>query len=280
MLKNILVPLTDSARDNDALSAAIKLAQGYDAQVRAVEICDLHPPLDGPWDLIPAQAITAAEAAVRSQASGRAEKVRGHVAKHAAHVSVEVWEANTDSPAALAAYLAQAADICVLPAWAGTAKPAPRLKRFFSAVLFQSGTPILLVPSRSKHPLPPECALVAWNGSANARRALTGALPLLQRAKQVHFVEVDPPLEGLRADEALREALIGYLKQHRIEATFTTSSSKVNSCSDVVLAHARKVGAQLLVMGGYGHSRLREWSLGGMTRDVLAGGSLPLLVAH
>ncbi|WP_379654704.1 universal stress protein [Pseudoxanthomonas sp. UC19_8] len=280
MLKNILVPLTDTAGDNDALSVAIKLAQSYEAQVRAAEICDLPLPTEGPWDLIPTQALTAAETAVRSLARNRAELVRGRVAGYANHVSVEVWEANTDYPSAVAALLAQAADLCVLPGWAGLAKPAPQLKRFFNAVLFQSGTPILLVPPRCKHPLPPERALVAWNGSPNARRALSGALPLLRRAEQVHVVEIDPPLEGLRADEALRQALGDHLERHGIETAFATLRSKASSCSEVLLSHARKVDAQLLVMGGYGHSRLREWSLGGMTRDVLAASALPVLVAH
>lgn len=280
MLKNIMVPLADAACDRDSLAAAIKLSQHCGAKVRAVEICDLPPPVDGAWELIPAQVAAAAEAAIRSRAQGRAENVRAHFAEVTPRLDVQVWESSLDSPATVAAVLAQTADLCVLPAWAGLAKPVPALKRLFNAVLFQSGTPVLLVPPRSKHPLPPRCVLVAWNASPQARRALTGALPLLQAAEEVHVVEIEPPREGVRAEPNLQDAMLDYLNQHRVQARLVKLGGKPQSASEQTIAHARKVGAQLLVMGGYGHSRLREWSLGGMTRDVLRGCTIPVLLAH
>lgn len=116
--------------------------------------------------------------------------------------------------------------------------------------------------------------LVAWNGSAEAAAALRAALPLLPgRAVTVLRVGED---EGRIADQAA----IDYLARHGVAATLRVEPVGAEGVEETIRARAQAAGATLLVMGAYGHSRLRETLFGGVTRQMLAGAGVPLLLAH
>jgi nucleotide-binding universal stress UspA family protein len=117
-------------------------------------------------------------------------------------------------------------------------------------------------------------ALVAWNGSPEAAAAMRAALPFLQRVAAVHLLEVEEKVPAYPRDRAAR-----YLSRHNVHAEIVCRSSD-GGVTDVIRRTARELGAGLIVMGAYGHSRLREALLGGVTRDLVADSEVPLLLAH
>lgn len=142
-------------------------------------------------------------------------------------------------------------------------------------VLFETSCPLLLA---GPEPLDPENlkVLVAWNGGRESALAVHAALPLLRRAERVAVVEVNG--EGIRGPTG--KELCAYLARHGINATAELLTGTDKPVPQMVLDHARETGAGLLVMGAYGHSRLRELVLGGVTRQMLIDAELPVLMAH
>lgn len=143
--------------------------------------------------------------------------------------------------------------------------------------LFTSGRPVLVVPYIFRGDVRFETILVAWDESQTAARAFADALPLLAVAHRVQVVRV-----AELTDEAAGRflpAAVRHLSRHGIEAEGKTLFS-VGDVASTLLSHAADVGADLLVMGGYGHSRLREVVLGGATREILRSMTLPVLMSH
>jgi nucleotide-binding universal stress UspA family protein len=149
------------------------------------------------------------------------------------------------------------------------------LHAVLEATLFGGGRPLLIVPSRGA-PSVGRTIAVAWNGSAEAARAVAGALPFLEAAGAVHVLSAETRRTG--ADVSLD--LVRYLEWRGVACTQRAVSAEGESVGAALLATAGEVGADLLVMGGYGRTRLSELVLGGVTRHVLAHSSLPLLISH
>ena len=143
----------------------------------------------------------------------------------------------------------------------------------FSTALFDTGHPVLVAGSAPQRPGAPfgERIVIAWNGSVEAARAVSAALPFLARARRVTALSV-----GSEDDGGL-DAFVDYLAWHGIAAGRQTMQNR-SSIGDVLLDAA--ADADLMVMGAYSHSRLRELILGGVTRHMLEKATLPLLVAH
>ena len=147
------------------------------------------------------------------------------------------------------------------------------------AVLFESGRPCLFVPPGLTAPATYRHAMVAWKDGREAARAVADAVPLLRTVETVTVALIE---EG-DASEARREAPdedIGrYLSRQGVTAEVHLVTGWKN-ISAAILNEAERQGTDLIVMGGYGHSRLREWALGGATRDVLSSAKVPVLVSH
>jgi nucleotide-binding universal stress UspA family protein len=135
--------------------------------------------------------------------------------------------------------------------------------------------PVLMVPAGCQRLAAATNAVVAWNGSAEAAQALRLALPLLSEVGQVHVVEVCEADGGLSSGEA-----VTWLARKGVAAEQHEWPAKGRRVSVALLHAAAELGAGLLVMGAYGHSRLRETVLGGVTRDLIGMTTLPLLMAH
>jgi nucleotide-binding universal stress UspA family protein len=144
------------------------------------------------------------------------------------------------------------------------------------AVLFGSGRPVLIVPCRPG-PSQLRTILIAWDEGRPAARAVADALPLLALAERVEVVTVGD-LRGDRTRDSRH--LVRHLRRHGIEAHMANLVRDQGSVAATLLAHAVDVQADLLVMGGYGHSRLREIVLGGTTRRILQTMTVPVLMAH
>lgn len=141
-------------------------------------------------------------------------------------------------------------------------------------VLLSSARPLLIVPCGGAAAAPRH-ALVAWNGSRESTRALADALPLLARAERVTLAQVNPGPDA----HSGRLEVARHLRRHGIGADAHAIETG-DAVGDALLALARERGCDLLVMGGYGHARLREMILGGVTARLLRAAPLPLLMSH
>ena len=143
-------------------------------------------------------------------------------------------------------------------------------------VLFGAGRSVLVVPEREPvHPTVEHVA-VAWNSSREAAHALAEAMPFLTRAQAVTIIMVDTE----ETDRAPGAGLVRHLERHKVRANVLAVKSGDRRISQVLIEQAEKCGADLMVTGAYGHARIREWMLGGVTRDLLHLVPIPVLLAH
>jgi len=146
------------------------------------------------------------------------------------------------------------------------------------ALLFQAGLPTLLVPYTGAREFQADKAVIAWNGSAQAARAVRAAMPLLAMAKSVLVAMVD---EGAPPPGVEQGVDIGaYLARHGLKVEVRTIANAHEGAGQALLNLAVDEEATWLVMGAYGHSRIRQFLLGGVTRHVLGRATIPALLAH
>ncbi|MCC7283275.1 MAG: universal stress protein [Acetobacteraceae bacterium] len=147
-------------------------------------------------------------------------------------------------------------------------------------LLFGAGRPVLLAPARGRFTTAGTRALIAWNGSREATRALHDALPLIAGAEAVTLAVIDPDIVGGRTGPQPGADIARHLARHGLAVDVAVLASGGEDEVDVLLRTATERGADLLVMGGYGHARLREMILGGVTRGMLRRMNLPVLMSH
>jgi nucleotide-binding universal stress UspA family protein len=135
--------------------------------------------------------------------------------------------------------------------------------------LFESGRPLLLIPHAIRELQPVRNVMIAWNGSREASRATFDALPFLQAAERVEILVVDPPDRSSRAYLPAGEDIAASLARHGVNVVVTTDEGSGGSASAAIEARLSGKGIDLLVMGGYGHSRWWEMIFGGVTRNIL-----------
>ena len=146
--------------------------------------------------------------------------------------------------------------------------------------LFFSGKPVLVVPAGAHVTLKPRTVLVAWDSRVEASRAVRESLDLLAAAEEVRLVLVDPEASesGHGAEPGADAA--AYLARHGAKVTVDRLPRSGHTVAEVLRSHALDMSAELMVMGAYGHSRLRERIFGGVTRSMLDEPPLPILMAR
>lgn len=153
-------------------------------------------------------------------------------------------------------------------------------RKAIDGALFSSGKPLLLVPKGSTPTLKPKRVVVAWDSRIEASNAVSRSLDLLKGTADVRLALVDP-LEGESRQGAEPGAdIAAYLTRHGVKVTVDRLPSQGRTVAAVLQQHAADTAAELLVMGAYGHSRLRERIFGGVTRSMIDEPPLPILMAR
>jgi nucleotide-binding universal stress UspA family protein len=147
------------------------------------------------------------------------------------------------------------------------------------ALALSCGRPLLVVPSAGVKSLSPSSVMIAWNGSSESARAVADSLPFLQMASTVEVVSIGEAEEVEEGAPQTRD-LCRHLGVHGIEAEPITLPAPKIGVPEALLSRAAAQGANLIVIGAYGHSRFRELVLGGVTRHLLAYSAVPLLLSH
>ncbi len=150
---------------------------------------------------------------------------------------------------------------------------------FAEQVVMESGRPVLVIPSYGNFEEFGKSVLVAWNGTREAARAVFDARPLMATASKVHVSWLDPDKDSAGMDLPGAE-LAAVLARHDVDVVAEAIPTGGLAAGEALLSHAADIGADMLVMGAYGHSRLREFVFGGATRTILASMTLPVLMSH
>ncbi|WP_157961357.1 universal stress protein [Microvirga flavescens] len=150
----------------------------------------------------------------------------------------------------------------------------------FESVLFESGRGVLVVPPQRQPADEIRRVLICWRDSREAARAVAEALPIIEGATRADILVIDPPRDSDASKGAAAIDIARHLDRHGTKVEITIAESGNRGISDVILDQARRLSADLIVMGGYGHSRAREWIMGGATRDMLSNMEFPILMAH
>ena len=154
------------------------------------------------------------------------------------------------------------------------------VKEVTEAVLFASGRPVFFMPYIGAHRIPCKRAVIAWDGSAASTRAVHDSLPLMEQMEEVIILVVDAQDHPRANGEMLGDNVSDHVNCHNINNRIHRVPSGGASTSTVILNALSDEGADVLIMGGYGTSRLREIMLGGVTRTLLKSMTVPVIMSH
>lgn len=284
-IRKILLPLTGTAAGEAALATALMIARRWNAHVLALHVrVDSRDvaPLAG--EGLSGAMIEEMMSATEKESSDRAQAVRTMFERFVARHDVVVQDAHPSSQHASASFasvtgreediVAQQARLADL-----TVVPHPDSGEDVSssdalhAVLFDSGRPVLIAPQKVPARIGTRVCL-AWNGTAESASSVLAAMPWMQQAEAVAILSAD----GYQRRGPGASDLLGYLALHGVVAETITFRSAGGSVGAGLLAAAAEFGCDLLSMGAYSHSRLRQLILGGVTRHVLENSTLPVMM--
>lgn len=273
--KTILVHIDPGKRCAVRVEVSIRLAQQHDAHLIALHaIAPFEPPGYVMAQMGPALVETQKRAA--TDESALAEREFAKQASAAGFSNVE-WRSTVDDPVGAMTLHARYADLVVI-GQSESAGGSGLDADFPSRLVLASGRPVLILPSAGRFTTIGKRILVSWNASREATRAVTDAIPLLRLADSVHVIAVNP-----RRGEhgSVPGADIGlYLARHGVHVEVKADHGAEIDVGNELLSRAADLDADLIVMGGYGHSRLHEWVLGGATRTILESMTAPILMSH
>jgi nucleotide-binding universal stress UspA family protein len=274
--KTIVVHLDGGGRCAERLDVACGLGARFDAH-----LVGLYAPPELSLPSYPhAAAAVVLQAYERRVEEAAAEAKRMLEAAATRHGVRGEWRQSKRFAAEAVALSARYADLVVIGQYEpGTRDMAAVPRHFPGEVLLTCGRPVLVVPYAGRFGPVGKRVLVAWNASREAARAVTHALPLLQAAESVEVVAFDPERAGDDHGDIAGADIALYLARHRVKASAARQQAAIDVGAQI-LSRAADTGADLLVMGGYGHSRARELALGGATRSLLECMTLPVMMSH
>jgi len=272
---SLMVYVDDEADNVARIGFARDLAAIHDAALIGVAVSEPEPPL---VDAYVAGGMAGEILALRrDQADGElaAAKKRFLDAMKDTGISHE-WRAETGYPASCVARHARAADLILVGRDAGR---SPYRAPDAGDLIMNVGRPVLIAPPRALAAPVDGVALVAWKEGREAQRAVAAALPLLHQAREVLVVEICAAADA--ASAAARTADVAdWLKRHGVAAESEARPRDDRPAGDRILACVEQTGANLVVAGAWGHSRMREWVLGGVTQALLNRSQSWLMLSH
>jgi nucleotide-binding universal stress UspA family protein len=273
--KTLLVHVDATERATARVRAASLLGQRFDAHVAAVY--SVASPLYSEPFVADGGAFVAQEL-LRFQEK-KDEQARASFERLAPSLGAPVeWRSDAGDPAAVVCEHARYADLVVVGQYeedqANDVTPD-----FVGRVILGSGRPVLVVPYAGTVSTIGQRIMIAWNARREAGRAITDALPLLRQAEDVQITTFNAKPGDADGDVPGAE-VAAYLARHGVRATVSGACSKELGVGQQILSRADEFGSDLIVMGGYGHSRAFEYVMGGVTRSMLSSMTVPVLFSH
>jgi nucleotide-binding universal stress UspA family protein len=277
-LKNILVHVDDSAQCKQRLDVACSLARQHGAHLSGIYVVPLPiVPAVMSTGYIPETFIAEQEQLERE----RAAKAKDLFDKHMATAGIAAeWRQGEGSFASIVSLNARYADLAIVSQFDPSSRIGYEMLELPADVALSAGRPVLVVPYIGAGRSIGTNVLVGWNASREATRAVNDALPILERAKKVTVLAVDPE-RGFHGQGEVPGADIAlHLARHGVKAEASQTATGDIDVGDVLLSRAADLGADLIVIGAYGHSRMREFIMGGVTRHLLQHMTVPVLMSH
>ena len=275
MIKDIIVNLSVGKPRDVAGDYAISVASAFDAHLSGVA-CAYEPVIGGlTFPGAPPSVIDSFRAQSQAEAE-RAKKAFDENARHA-RLAVDsfVISATASGAADKLGELAREYDLSIVAQAQPDYDIAENLA--IEGALFGSGRPVLVVPYIQSSGLKLDRVMVCWDGSQHAARAIGDAMPFLRRTGTIEVVTVE---SRERRNELAGAKIATHLARHGLKVELKPIMSADLDVADAILSHAADTSTDLIVMGGYGHTRLREFVLGGATSGILSAMTVPTLMAH
>jgi nucleotide-binding universal stress UspA family protein len=270
--KTLLVPVDARESSRRSVKVACTLAERFGAHMVGIYI---HPPFNVPPEL-GMYGSTVPIALIEDSMDEAAQAARtifyGVLSAGAAHS----WHSRKGDPVTVAGTHAQCADLVIV----NQTDPGEGGSHFPDRLLLSVNRPILVVPAFGDFDRIGNRILVCWNASAEAGRAVTDALPFLQRASKVTVLSIDARGSDTGHGAQSGADLARFLARHGVTVEVAHTVSGGQREGDIILSRAADESSDLIVMGAYGHARLREMILGGATRTILQSMTVPVLMSH
>lgn len=273
--KTILVHVDPGKHSEKRLETAIRLAREHDACL--VGICVFSPYTPPGYIVVQMGAeIMKIQQEMIAGLMSRTEAAF-HRQTSSAGLKELAWHTVQDDPVQALSSHARYADIVVI-GQSDAADDSGVAMDFPERLVLTAGRPVLILPHTDDFTSIGKRVLVAWNTSQEATRAISNALPFFRSAESVHIMAVNPEPGGNGTTPS--ENIVRYLARHGVRAEANDIHGAEIDVGNELLSRASDFSADLLVMGCYGHSRLREWVLGGATRTILKSMTTPVLMSH
>jgi len=275
MLKDIVVNLSSQGPRDFAAEYATSIAAMFGAHITGVSF--VYEPVipDGMLGGVPVDLIELQRQENSKAANDAISRFDAAAKKAGLSAETRLLDATFGGAATRFAQISRRFDLVVVGQAQRERGPADDL--LIEGALFESGRPLVVVPYIQRRGITLERVLACWDGSRTAARAIGDAMPLLERAKAVEVVIV---AEERKSEEMTGANMNAHLVRHGVAASVKRIAKGDIAIQDALLSYAADSGADFMVMGGYGHSRLREFILGGVTRGILASMTVPVLMSH
>lgn len=277
--KNLLVYLDQSRANTGRIAAATAIARAHDAHLSGVALA-VEPTLPNYiWGQLPSEFREARQEEARRTAEDSAQGFRDTCQREGVKGEARVVPCQDLQAADVLSLHARHTDLVVF------SQPDPEdnlalEQRYVEDVVFASGRPVLLVPYIGAGNSIGRRVVIAWDGGREATRAVNDALSFLQNADQVTVMVIDPESRPAVHGQEPGADIGLHLARHGVKVEVVRAQSDGIGIANLLLSRLSDRDADLLVMGGYGHSRLREMALGGVTRAILESMTVPVLMSH
>ncbi len=277
MIKDIVVNLSVGEASDAATQYAVSVATAFEAHLAGIAFAYEPIVYGSPFEGVTASLIDTERAKRVHAAKTAVAKLEESARRNGVSVETRLLEANFADASDRFGMIARRFDLSIIT----QAEPRKLVSEemIIEAALFSSGRPVLVVPYIQKSGLKLERVMVCWDGSRNAARATADAIPFLARAKSVDVVMITNG-ERAKSDELPGADIAQHLARHGLNIEVKRIVAVDTDVPNAILSYAADIGADFMVMGGYGHSRLREFILGGATRGILGSMTVPVLMSH
>jgi nucleotide-binding universal stress UspA family protein len=277
MIKDIIVHLEHKITRDPARDFAITVAETFDAHIAGVAFA-FTPNLPG-YAMLEIPPDIVAQMMEESEKAALAAIERFDAAAKRSMLSAEHRLLKAAGPGApmILALLARRFDLSVLMQ---SEPDGVDNDDMIETSLFESGRPLIVVPYIQKEGLKLEHVVCCWDGSRAAARAINDALPLLVKATAVDLLIVQNEKTNTAPNEIRGAEMAKHLARHDAKVEIVTVPAADIDVADAILSYVADISGTLIVMGGYGHARLRELILGGVTRDMLKSMTVPVFMSH
>lgn len=276
MIKDLVANVSSEVAQDACSNYAISVAEAFDAHLVGIAfVSDVMMPPDFMASM-PTAFIE--EQRIEQQKLAKAAIDRFEAASRKAGLSAEqhIMDVDALTVSALFAQIARRFDLAIVGQAESEKKHPEQL--IVEAALFESGRPVIVVPYIQTKSFTLDRVVICWDGGRAATRAIADAMPFLKRAKIIDVVMVTS--ESAKSDEIPGADIGQHLARHGLAVNIERLVGSGTDVSGSILSYVADASADFIVMGGYGHSRLREFILGGVTRSMLASMTAPTLLSH